>query len=275
MEFKDIGILPEDSPYYQEASRIFFEALEANINPPLLIAALLNLKKARNGDETLFMEDCAFLRNNSEMPMSMRKGAKSINVLQLGCCRLTKPNERVPSDRNLQILDLIKECLRFSNVRSYLLEASKTANADREFRANFRTLNSPLSASDIFCRVSELCFFPTLDNFCLADSLGCFLTPTASETFKRHNTPALCPCNCFSPLPRVQVPSALQGASVLDTVLIPAREKLPGSRIRTARTPVPMLVITPRRHSKDTLFPTSNAPLPGVNPDPHARHRTG
>ena len=57
MEFKDIGILPEDSPYYQEASRIFFEALEANINPPLLIAALLNLKKARNGDETLFMED--------------------------------------------------------------------------------------------------------------------------------------------------------------------------------------------------------------------------
>ena len=33
MEFKDIGILPEDSPYYQEASRIFFEAFGSQYQP--------------------------------------------------------------------------------------------------------------------------------------------------------------------------------------------------------------------------------------------------
>ena len=56
MEFKDIGILPENSPYYQEASRIFSLAVTGGIDPSLLIAVLLKLKHEKNGDETLFME---------------------------------------------------------------------------------------------------------------------------------------------------------------------------------------------------------------------------
>lgn len=69
-KFEDIGILPKDSKYFEEAKEIFFFAINnSTMDPALLIAALLNLKSSVNHDEDKFIEGMRQFKRNCEEAM--------------------------------------------------------------------------------------------------------------------------------------------------------------------------------------------------------------